>query len=414
MSCNLCGSELGNKLDFGQHPIANLLSNEKLQPVSKHSKALGRCKQCELIQLVDPLPPNLLYADYPTTSSWKPEPHINKLINNISALLTYEDQILDVGCNDGKFLSLLRDSGFVNLKGLEPTANTALTGQKDGFMVFNSFLTEETACSLLDQCGPFQLVTVRAVLEHIINLSDFGRALNTLIKDKGFLVVEVPDMNTMLAEHDYAIWEEHCNHFTTKTLSRFLSTHGFDIVRQYSSLFSGDILTVIAQKNKGTSGSSTIFNQKISAAENDFANYVSDFPYFKKRITSDLEEYLSHENSRRIVLYGVGGRSTSFINILDIGKFISFAIDDQIEKQNKFLPGSDIPIISGSDAASCITDNDLVLLGVNAENEDGLLEKRPWIRKLRYASILPPSAYLLSGWSVFNLQNSFNDRNISL
>ncbi len=53
----------------------------------------------------------------------------------------------------------------------------------------------------------------------------------------------------------------------------------------------------------------------------------------------------------RIVLYGVGSRSSNFINIMGVASLVNFAIDDQPQKQNRFMPLLSIPILSTAEAS---------------------------------------------------------------
>ncbi|EMN97181.1 hypothetical protein LEP1GSC110_0053 [Leptospira interrogans serovar Medanensis str. UT053] len=73
---------------------------------------------------------------------------------------------------------------------------------------------------------------------------------------------------------------------------------------------------------------------------------------------------------------------------------MSYFIDDQTEKQNLYVPGSRLQIISSDKLSEKI---DHVLLGVNTENENRVLTKR-LNKGITYNSILPPSRLLPEFW----------------
>ena len=72
-------------------------------------------------------------------------------------------------------------------------------------------------------------------------------------------------------------------------------------------------------------------------------------------------------------------------------------IDDQIEKQDCFLPGNRLKIMGREQ----VDQRNLahIILGVNAENEQKVIDSNDFIdRGLTFDSILPPSRYLPSFW----------------
>ena len=77
---------------------------------------------------------------------------------------------------------------------------------------------------------------------------------------------------------------------------------------------------------------------------------------------------------------------------------IDVIVDDQPEKQNRFMPGGRIPIISSEALYSLGID--ICLLGVNAENEDKVIVKHTeWVRNGGiFWAVLPPSDRLLPVW----------------
>ena len=72
------------------------------------------------------------------------------------------------------------------------------------------------------------------------------------------------------------------------------------------------------------------------------------------------------------------------------------------------MPCSNTKIISLQEAESIVSEECLILLGVNAENETNLIENNTFVQKNSYVSILPPSQYILKEWKKFILQNKFN------
>ena len=391
--CRSCNASVEFLLDFGNQPIVN---NLQVEPgvVPKFPIEVGGCSYCGLVQILNPIDPAEFYTNYANASSVKREPHLEKLIEKLESLLPKNAKIIDVGCNDGKFLSRLRESGFNDLHGLEPTKNMSERAINAGFGVFNSYLDSAKSREIVAETGLFDCVTLRQVLEHIENLSDFGVALRSLLKPNGLLVIEVPDAQSHFDLPDFALWEEHINDFSLGSLKHFLRQHGLEVIDSYKTQFSGVCLTVLSRLVDTRS----VDVEPVSQIVDSFRKWAKCFDPFRSQVQAELQYFASRDLP--IALYGVGSRSSFFLNVTRSMGNISFAIDDDPAKQGKYLPGTDILIRSREDGFKLLKENSLVLLGVNGENEKKLLSEISPQNKWVFKSILPPSENLLSAFNL--------------
>ena len=397
-SCRLCGSDVETSIDFSEQPIVNRLL-EKPRQVKKYPMQVGGCKQCGLFQILEPIDALEFYTNYDNGSSVKREPHLHKLLDQLSSILSTDAKIIDIGCNDGKFLSHLRETGFTNLVGLEPTKNMSSVAIASGFKVFNTFLDVSTADEIVLGEGKFDCVIIRQVLEHIADLENFGLAIQRLVKPGGVIAIEVPDAELNFRGPDYALWEEHVNYFTIKSLEIFLQLNGMKLVDSYVSIFSGLCLSVLGRKIDIESEVFSLepINNSIADDFSSFKRWSNGFLTFRENVKKEIESY--NKQGFEVVLYGVGSRSSPFLNIVGICDMLSFAIDDDPRKQGKFLPGSNIEIVSREIGLGRLNSQSLVLLGVNKENEEKLISELSFHNSLTFKSILPPSEYLLSAFN---------------
>ena len=87
MKCRLCEDENVKLLiDFGAQPIVHHLLDRKEQLYETYPFKLGTCNTCGFLQLVDHIPGEVLYQNYFTISSWKNQPHVQRLLDVISAI----------------------------------------------------------------------------------------------------------------------------------------------------------------------------------------------------------------------------------------------------------------------------------------------------------------------------------------
>ena len=396
--CNYCESSVQPKLNLGTRPIVNDLSLERADNTKQYLIEMTICENCGLHQLIHGIEPDAFYSDYMTPSSWKSEPHLSKLVDVISQLVKFQDSIIDIGCNDGKFLMALKNQGFKNLYGVEPTKNTAEAAKSSGFSVTNEYLDVVVAESLVREHGEFDVVVTRQVLEHIKDIKSFLGSVRTLLKDKGILVIEVPDSEINFKHSDYGVWEEHLNYFTQSSLTRILSEMGWEIVNWYRSDFSGWCQTLIATPVSIPQDSEIQIGRiEVSREVDEFDSWVSHFESFKAQIRGRIDELVGDEG--RVALFGVGSRSISTLYSLDLINKITAAYDDSKEKIGKYIPGTNIQIVQSDQIKKDLIE--LILLGVNFENEEKVLSYlSPWNIKVK--SILPPSAVLLWNSEVKN------------
>ena len=383
--CRLCHKQKVELLiDFGKQPIVHNFLETPNQFYEKFPFTLGVCLNCGLLQLMDCIAPEILYQNYFTISSWKNQPHVQRLIEITKQMtgLNPISRILEVGCNDGSFLTTLQEHGFKNLIGIEPTKDASGIATNKGLDIHNVFFTEEKVKAIFEEKS-FDVLVTRQVLEHITDLDDFLQSIDFVLKDDGFVVIEIPDSDWNLEYLDYSLWEEHVNYFTIHTLMRLLARHGFNVIHHETTLFSGKALIAIAVKDKRDKEINTVSDFEMKKVR----NYQDKWEMFKSQLIQFLDVH------KEVMVYGCGARSCTFVNFTGIGNMIKCFVDDQMEKQEKYIPGCELKC----EAYSPEFANGHYLLGVNTENEFRIAGKRGFDRN-QFFSILPPSSFLPEFW----------------
>lgn len=409
-SCRLCGSHSTEVLiQLGAHPIAHHFGSEPDVFEPTYPLDLAICRDCMLLQISEPIAPDVLYKDYHVLSSFKPEPHMPRSVAFIESMkgVCPTSKILEVGCNDGGFMNSLAHAGYTNVLGIEPSKDAFEVAKNQGLNVRHEFFSSTSANNLVANSGQFDVFVCRQVLEHISDLNDFATAISLCLKPGGFALIEVPHAGMMLHYSDYSsIWEEHVNYFTLDTLKTFLRRIGIHIIHSETALFSGEILIAVGQRELSSKESMPVVSPSTQSSEEGSAAKLSQYqqalllgkgwPSFKKRFVTFLAE--RKERGLKTFVYGAGCRSCSLINFTGAGPFIEAVLDDQGWKQGRFLPGSRLKVTPSSflsaDAAS------LCLLAVNAENEGKVTSKHAdYVRRGgQFFSMCPPSSNLWPGW----------------
>jgi 2-polyprenyl-3-methyl-5-hydroxy-6-metoxy-1,4-benzoquinol methylase len=145
-------------------------------------------------------------------------------------------RVLDVGCGSGALLALLRELGFHDLLGIEPSPGSVHLGQELGLEVRAGSLA-----ALPADLGNFDCIVLSHVLEHLESPSEALQTVAPLLGPGGMLYVEVPDATRFaeLAKLPFAEFNtEHINYFSPHSLQSLLRKNGFACERIETKSFS--------------------------------------------------------------------------------------------------------------------------------------------------------------------------------
>lgn len=139
-------------------------------------------------------------------------------------------RVLDVGCANGGLLSALRDEGFTELTGVDPSPMCVRHTQQLGIPA-----QEGSLFALPTSLGQFDVVLLSHVLEHVHDLSAAVERVLEALEPIGSVYVEVPDA-MRYAELLVAPFQdfntEHINHFSWLSLANLMARHGLTAIAQ--------------------------------------------------------------------------------------------------------------------------------------------------------------------------------------
>ncbi len=361
--CRVCRStDVAPLLDLGRMPIAHRLLETSDAAEETFPFALSVCRWCGLMQVEDPIDPEILYRGFNYNfSSWKPEPHRAAEIALIMELAA-PSSVAEIGANDGLFLSEMRTAGASVVAGIEPNPVSGAIARERGLAIYEGMASVATAQTMVAEHGAFDLVVSRQVLEHVPGVDAYFATARALLRDDGYLFIDVPDMAPGAELGDCSVlWEEHATYYTRSTLEALLRANGFEplAVRTYD--FSGGALAILSRRTSAVAPAVANDPANVTLTET-FATRVAEY---SKRLHAALGR--ARDAHIPAAIYGAGVRACTLTNALRVGD-LAYAIDDQVERQGKFLPGTRVPIRPSSALADG-TGPLIVLLAVNNENE---------------------------------------------
>jgi 2-polyprenyl-3-methyl-5-hydroxy-6-metoxy-1,4-benzoquinol methylase len=136
----------------------------------------------------------------------------------------------------------------------------------------------------MDESKKFDIITMWDVLEHIDKADEFLAKCSKLTTPDGFLVLQVPQIDSYLAKRQGDNWKmmglDHVNYFGKKTIRQILEKNGYEVLKIKSSyeikLFIMYTLLPLLKKLKGKKKQTVRqVNSTINAAERQ--NYFNTF-----------------------------------------------------------------------------------------------------------------------------------------
>ena len=202
---------------------------------------VSECAECQ-IAMINPFPSDKKIASLYSTGNYRTDRgtrfvfFIEYLIylGNLLERMRIEKyaqigKVLDLGCGRGLFLDIMRRGGW-HVAGSELNKETASYAENVyGLKVYTGKLIDQFLAP-----GSFDAVNICGVLEHLKNPGEVLSEAHRLLKNKGLLVVLVPDIESFEFKLGRESWFHldlpfHLFHFTEEGLSRLLRKKGFKL-----------------------------------------------------------------------------------------------------------------------------------------------------------------------------------------
>lgn len=360
MRCRHCEAIVSLSLiDLGSAPPSNAYLTQKTLKIPEKWFPLNVlvCEKCWLVQTEDYAEAKELFdADYAYFSSvsisWlkHAEQYVSDMINRFD--LNAKSNIIEVAANDGYLLQYVKIKDIPCL-GIEPTASTAKIAKEKGIEIIEEFFGVKLAKKLFSLGKQADLTIANNVLAHVPNINDFVAGFTILLKPNGVASFEFPHLMQLMKNIQFdTIYHEHFSYLSLTAIDQIFNQNGLHIFDIQEIPTHGGSLRVYAQRkdfgvHKTTSAVDNLLSLEMSVGVKTKA-YYENFQQRANRIKDDLVDFLIKvkRDGKKVVAYGAAAKGNTLINYAGIrSDLLSFVVDQSPAKQNKYLPGSRIPVV---------------------------------------------------------------------
>lgn len=359
-------------LNFGHQPPSNRFIKDGAPNHDVHPLVLAQCQSCGLIQLVDPMPIELVLSKYDWIVYNEPEGHLDKMVDDVIDLIGLKNQSLICGISyiDDTTLARFKNKGYEKIYRMNLAEDLKIQDSFAGLETIQEAISSMNLENFVKFHGKADLLMVRRVLDHAHNPRKFIQSIAQLVKLGGYMVFEIPDSTKFIEACDYSfIWEEHITYHTKDTAMSLFQLQGFKVtkIKNYSYPLEDSLVVII----KNEFYIPPIDNEYVSSLLSIGKRYAEQFNEIKVKLLRILN--VLSDAGKKVVIFGAGHLSIKYLNLFGISEFIYAVIDDNEKKAGLYLPGSGATIKPSSILVS--EKIDLCLLSLNPESEAKVVGK---------------------------------------
>lgn len=227
---------------------------------------LIRCNRCNVV-FIYPHPRKIkitqnnlsLYESEQSEEAYfdKKEELIKRAEKYVKTLKKYKKngKLFDIGCSYGFYSKVFKDHRY-NVTGIDISEKAIKYAKK----YFKLNLITGNFEKYKSRNNYYDVITMFDIIEHFQNPQQIIRKVHQLLKDKGIVIIQTPNIDSLIEKLCRTKWfwllvPQHLFLFNKPSLSRILTENGFKILNTSSwddsTEFIKNILFVIGLKDKG-------------------------------------------------------------------------------------------------------------------------------------------------------------------
>jgi hypothetical protein len=292
--------------------------------------------------------------------------------------------VVEIASNDGYLLQYFVDAGIPVL-GVEPAANVAAAAEDKGIPTVVKFFGTETARELVDAGQQADLLLGNNVLAHVPDINDFVAGMAIASKPDGVITMEFPHLLQLMQNNQFdTIYHEHFSYLSLLSVEQIFARHGLQVFDVDEIPTHGGSLRIFARP----AGNEPVSDDIIALRKKEADGGLSDLDTYTvfgekaREIKRSLLDFLSaaKREGKRVAAYGAPAKGNTLLNYCGVRQeLIDFTVDRNPAKQNRFLPGTHLPVYAPEKLSDTKPDYVLILpWNIKDEIMDKMQHIRDW------------------------------------
>ncbi len=344
-ACPACGAPGGESFyavsGVPVHDVRLFRSRDEALTCTRGDIRLILCPGCGFIWNADFEPALLDYwQDYESTQAHSAT--FNRfhehLARDLIARYRLEAKtVIEIGCGQGEFLTLLCEIGGGRGLGFDP----AYAGEMQrGAVAFVKDLYSE---AYADREADF--VCCKMTLEHIADPKAFMATVGRAVGGRREVVVffQVPDVARVIEEGAFwDIYYEHCSYFGGHSLTRLFQAAGFEVLKTWRDYDDQYLMIEARPRAPG---------ERAPALEPPPPSFAPAVAAFARQVAKDLARWRERlsglaASGRRVVLWGSGSKAVAFLTTLGLEGAVDHVVDINPRRQGTYMAGGGQEIVA--------------------------------------------------------------------
>ena len=360
-NCRSCKSKkLEQAFSLGKQSLTGIFTEHKKQPITKGHLSLVLCKNCSLLQLGHSFDVDEMYGEnygYMSSLNKSMFEHLKNKVPKLKKLINLQSQdiIIDIGSNDGTFLSFF-DKKF-KLIGVDPTIKKFHRFYRKDIIKIPDFFSREILDIYLNKIlrnKKAKLITTISMFYDLPDPIKFVEDIYNSLDKNGIWHLEQSYMPAMIRNFSYdTICHEHLEYYSLKSIKFILDRVGFKIIDlEFNDINGGSFALTVAKKNSRHKENNRTVQWLLEKEEILNYNKIDKHKDFyqeclKQRVLLvDLLKNLK-DMKKKVFGYGASTKGNVILQFCNISqKLIPYIGEVNKYKFNKYTPGSKIKIIS--------------------------------------------------------------------
>ena len=337
--------------DLGPLPLAGgfLRGPEEIAGEQRYPLLISVCDNCGLVQIVDPVDPDILFGDYAFATGT-----VAGLVRHFDAYADWIKErfapasVIEFGANDGTLVAALKQRGIRSV-GVDLAPNITAMAREQGREVITGAFGPDLLDELRTRMSSADLVTGSNVFAHNAQPGAILEAADGILAPDGVLCLEAMYAGDLLDQLQWdTLYHEHLTFYSLKTVDRLLRRFGFEVIEAERIPMHGGSLRIAAARASRHAPSARVAELAVwerQVALNEPPTWDAFAADCRRRIAAFGDTMRRLAGGASIWAYGAAGKATMWLNACEMD-YLGAVVDASPLRAGKLMPGTHTPIVS--------------------------------------------------------------------